>query len=352
MIRAGLKLNSSPLMSYNTNSKSWTNLLVSVVYPSSDTQNVTNNPIILNDLIVDTLGFIWRVINSTHTGGTDFNLEVTLVNGIADENTIPNIGDTKASISSLVNNQLSAFWDATYIDSNIQKIISIYNTESTIKLANIQDVSASKPLNNDSLIFNSTLNKWESKAIPSLGPTGVVAGTYNSATTINPITINDNGLVVNISNPLELTPKFTNIIGLPNTLAGYNIKDGATLVNGKIPANQLAIGVPSKTTVLNGNQEWIPGVMVYKIECTDWASSKFILPTGWSVVKTNSDTALQITHNLSNTPVNWSGIQNNSTPKLSIIPTATRNMQIDSLNQVTIIQVGSLVAFTIYLTFN
>ena len=43
-INAGLKINSSPLASFNTSTLAWDNILVTVVYPAETVQNITDNP--------------------------------------------------------------------------------------------------------------------------------------------------------------------------------------------------------------------------------------------------------------------------------------------------------------------
>jgi hypothetical protein len=109
---------------------------------------------------------------------------------------------------------------------------------------------------------------------------------------------------------------------------------------------------PVKNQVLRySNSKWINDDLHFKIICIDWATDQFIVPTGWTVKKVFSDTAIQLTHNLNNTPIGWSGINTSSLPNIAIVPNLTRNMQIDSPNQITFLQIGTMSSFKLYLQF-
>jgi hypothetical protein len=87
----------------------------------------------------------------------------------------------------------------------------------------------------------------------TLGLSGVTAGTYNnSATAVEPFTVDAKGRVTSIGAPVTITPAWGSVTGKPTTLSGYGITDAlnssqlgvangiATLDgDGKVPASQL-----------------------------------------------------------------------------------------------------------------
>lgn len=62
-----------------------------------------------------------------------------------------------------------------------------------------------------------------------LSNSGVIAGTYQSATTITPLTIDAKGIVTSVGAVATITPAFSSITNTPTTIAGYGITDGVTL---------------------------------------------------------------------------------------------------------------------------
>ena len=63
----------------------------------------------------------------------------------------------------------------------------------------------------------------------TLANSGVVAGTYQSATTITPLTIDAKGRVTSVGAATAIAPAFSSITGKPTTIAGYGITNGVTL---------------------------------------------------------------------------------------------------------------------------
>jgi len=62
-----------------------------------------------------------------------------------------------------------------------------------------------------------------SEAQVALTNTGVSAGTYQSATTITPFTVDAKGRLTSVGTTVTITPAFSSITGLPTTVGGYGI---------------------------------------------------------------------------------------------------------------------------------
>jgi hypothetical protein len=110
----------------------------------------------------------------------------------------------------------------------------------------------------------------------SLNNNGVVAGTYNTATSIYPITIDATGRITNVGTITTISPSWMNITNLPTTLAGYGITN-AVLSNQAITAGTATkITYDSKGLVLSGTQ----------LSATDIPS------LNWSKITTGTPTTL------------------------------------------------------------
>ena len=62
-----------------------------------------------------------------------------------------------------------------------------------------------------------------------LSKTGVVAGEYNSASTISAFTVNDQGRIINVADPEDIAPSWNNVKDKPATIAGYGITDAESI---------------------------------------------------------------------------------------------------------------------------
>jgi hypothetical protein len=72
----------------------------------------------------------------------------------------------------------------------------------------------------------------------ALANSGVVAGTYQSATTITPLTIDAKGRVTSVGAATTIAPAFSSITGKPTTINGYGITDGVTLTGTETLTNK------------------------------------------------------------------------------------------------------------------
>lgn len=72
----------------------------------------------------------------------------------------------------------------------------------------------------------------------ALANSGVIAGTYQSATTITPLTIDAKGRVTSVGASATIAPAFSSITGKPTTIAGYGITDGVTLTGTETLTNK------------------------------------------------------------------------------------------------------------------
>jgi hypothetical protein len=458
MINAGLKINSSPLANFNTNTLAWDNILVTVVYPAESTQNITDNGILINDVIIDTSGSVWKITNVQYTGNFDFVVSVEIQNKVPDDTNLPNIGDTTASINTLVNDQVAPYWNSTYVNANVARIASEFNNLHPIKLDTVSDVTLASLVNGQILKFNGST--WvnsnfavttELSTLTDVQFTNIAIGNFlkfNGASWVNStlsisdltssFTINNplNGHVLQFSNnkwininntlddvisdvtitnpindqilqytgtewinrnlpsPVSALSSLTTDVAITSlnnhqvlkyngskwvnttlsltdlttdvTISSPSVNqvlqfDGLKWINAALPAKVLSlsgltsdvtIATPVKNQVLKHNgTKWINSDLNFKVTCLDWNSDQFTAPPGWTVQKVYSDTALQITHDLNSTPTGWSGINTSTSPNIAIVPSLTRNMQIDSANQITFLQIGTLSSFKLYLQF-
>lgn len=135
MINAGIRLNSSPLAEFNITTLAWDNISVTVVYPNDDELNIqdyANNKIKADDIIIDTLAKVWKVTSVIPVGKDSFSISIMLANsniptGFDISAIVPNIGDTKACVLTLINNKASPYWNASYVDASIHKIATTFN---------------------------------------------------------------------------------------------------------------------------------------------------------------------------------------------------------------------------------
>jgi hypothetical protein len=91
------------------------------------------------------------------------------------------------------------------------------------------------------------------------------------------------------------------------------------------------------------------------ISVTNWASGAWTLPSGVTVVKEYSDSAIRITHTKNGYPSGWFGFNRESspsTPMTAMVPTVTRNMQIVDTSTVIITNMSIFNVFDITLLFN
>lgn len=82
----------------------------------------------------------------------------------------------------------------------------------------------------------------------SLTETGVLAGTYNSGTSIYPFTVDSFGRLTSIQEPIDISPSFSSLINTPKTLIGYGIIDALSISGGYL-SGDLKIGM----TVIRAN---------------------------------------------------------------------------------------------------
>jgi hypothetical protein len=87
------------------------------------------------------------------------------------------------------------------------------------------------------------------------------------------------------------------------------------------------------------------------VNVTNWSSGAWSAPTGWSLQKEYSGTSIKITHNEGKYPSGWFALNKATTPMSGVVPSATRNIQVEDLNTVIITQIGVSEVFDITLTF-
>jgi len=235
------------------------------------------------------------------------------------------------------------------------------------------DVSINTPTNGQVLQYNSSTSKWANNnltlsSLSNVSISSPVSGQvlkYNGTAWVNGTDNVGSGGSTSLSalTDVQISTLSTNQVLQWNGTKWVN----ATISTGSGSTNLAGltdVTITSATTnqVLQYNgSRWVNAtistgggsslVTPYEITCTDWAAGNFTAPSGWTVTKVNSDTALQVSHNLGKVPVVWSGVNLLSSPNLAIVPSSTRNMQIDTSNQVTFLQVGALGSFKLHLLF-
>jgi phage-related tail fiber protein len=91
----------------------------------------------------------------------------------------------------------------------------------------------------------------------TLAASGVVAGTYNSATTISPVTVDTKGRVTTVGTAVTITPDWNDVTGKPTSIEGYGISDANDVREYTSFANFPVTGVVSKIYVDNTtNKLW------------------------------------------------------------------------------------------------
>lgn len=100
------------------------------------------------------------------------------------------------------------------------------NAATATKLATARTVSMTGDVTWSPGSFDGSANL---SGAATLANSGVTAGTYQTATTIRPLTIDAKGRVTAVGVDTLITPAFSNITGKPTTLAGYGITDAQAL---------------------------------------------------------------------------------------------------------------------------
>ena len=126
-----------------------------------------------------------------------------------------------------------------------------------------------------------------STIVVTLNGNGVTAGTYNSATQINPFTVDSTGRLTSVESAIDLTPSWTNVTNKPTTLSGYGITD-AIVANTPITA-----GTATKITYdVNGLVVSGTSLSASDIPDLDWSKITTGIPTtlaGYGITLSASD---------------------------------------------------------------
>lgn len=92
-----------------------------------------------------------------------------------------------------------------------------------------------------------------------------------------------------------------------------------------------------------------PSLKYFAVDVSSWAAGTWTAPSGWTVQKVNSNTGIQITHNLNLAPSAFTLI--NSDNGVYSPSTSVRTLNVDSLNVVTYTQCVVNDAFSVHLLF-
>lgn len=134
-----------------------------------------------------------------------------------------------------------------FVETAIQNVVSTGNVNSASELATARSISAT----GDATWSVSFDGSSDVTANLTLSDSGVLAGTFGTATSLVPFTVDSKGRITSTSAPVTITPSFSDVTNKPSSLAGYGILDAvninqlgasngvATLVNGFVNPSQL-----------------------------------------------------------------------------------------------------------------
>lgn len=157
--------------------------------------------------------------------------------------------------------------DAQALDADLTAIAALSGTSGFLKktAANTWSLDTSVYLtgNQNITISGDASGSGATNISLVLSNTGVVAGTYNSATTIHPYTIDAKGRITAVGGAITIAPLWSSIASKPTTLDGYGITDAlkadgviptpvadhtsAVYTSSSVTANQVIDSVPTAT---------------------------------------------------------------------------------------------------------
>jgi len=149
---------------YNPANLHWENVVVQVKYPAN--QTVTNNPISIDDLLLETNGQVWSVVARTllNAATCEFKLDLILANGTPSEDITPEFsGSIFCAIVTPKKGIVAPYWEASVVNSEISRIASMYNADINVR-DNTADID--KPI---STLVQTALNAKMSGGAVDLG---------------------------------------------------------------------------------------------------------------------------------------------------------------------------------------
>ena len=126
------------------------------------------------------------------------------------------------------------------------RITSVANTSYATLDSNNKIYATALP----TFIGDVTLNTTDNTL--SLASVSNVAGTYNTATTVTPLTVDGKGRISTVGTATKITPAFADITAKPTTISGYGITDAELTANKNIANGYAGLdsSIKLSTTVL------------------------------------------------------------------------------------------------------
>ena len=93
---------------------------------------------------------------------------------------------------------------------------------------NVKQLPYTQTLTLSGDVTSSTTSLQTGAVTTVLSGTGVIPGTYNTSTTINPITVDSKGRITWVGSAVSLSVNFTAVTGKPTTVSGYGISTVGT----------------------------------------------------------------------------------------------------------------------------
>ena len=145
MINAGIAiLPFDGQQSYQVATQHWVGIRVQVNYPSS--QNITNNPIAVGDVVIEPNGNVWSVAARTlvSSAAREYRLELALISATPSDEIGPDMGQvSRGAIVTPKHGFYAPHWDATLVAGEISRIAAMLTADVNVR-ENTAD--ANKPL--------------------------------------------------------------------------------------------------------------------------------------------------------------------------------------------------------------
>ncbi len=124
MINAGVSISPfNGLQMWDDVAKQWIGITVRVNYP--DDQTPVDNPVQVNDFLIEPNGNVWQVKNVEVDEATvgNFILDLLLTNKEPSDSIMPSLGSvSRGGIITPVNGYLAPYWDATVVSGEVSRI--------------------------------------------------------------------------------------------------------------------------------------------------------------------------------------------------------------------------------------
>jgi hypothetical protein len=113
---------------------------------------------------------------------------------------------------------------------------------------------------------------------------------------------------------------------------------------------ELSIDLERKQTRLHDGVKQggeVIGSETITVNVASWAGSNWNAPAGVVVSKAHGGSAIRISHNKNKYPTGWFALNRDLLPMVGILPTPTRNIQVEDTNTVLITDINGFSSFDV-----